>query len=328
MSTLKDIALKANVAVSTVSYALNHPEKISKSVRDSIYEIAKELGYFKKKRTKDYITAGVIVEDFIAFFSQGYYGPVLCGVMDRLKKHGFLIKIIDYDVEDYILQSIDYCFCIGKTPTEVVEKIKSFNLPVMLVGHPDYHVECSSIMSDGKSGSIQAMDYLVMSGHKSIAYIATEIDALDLVESAKHEGFRYSIERHNLDFKPEWKINCDCHTPNYISIVVEQIKRLIGEITAVYCPSDCIAMPLLRELKANNIKCPEEMSLVGFDGITLPYYAEPMKPVLTTVGVDKIELGKKAVDKLVEEVNIGNQMVHRYNFPVSLFIGETVSLKV
>src|SRR5699024_4767668 len=168
MVTIKDVAKKANVSISTVSYALNGIDKVSPKTREKILRVAEELQYrknglasdLKRKKTK---TVALIVDDL----SGPFYSEIIKGVQDVVTDHGYdLVACNSINGEEstafkYLTEHrTDGCIIFAHNITEQMIKtaVKS---PIILLDKLVDHESVVSILVDNEEGAFRATNFLI-----------------------------------------------------------------------------------------------------------------------------------------------------------------------
>lgn len=331
---IRDIARAAEVSPSSVSQAFNDPHRVNRETRKKILETAEKLGYIRRRQKKAKKGAiGIIVDNYYNLLMGEFYNFVTLGIMEELKsrKVSTMVEAIEAG-EEYFPKMItknlvDGILFLGMVSRELILMMKQKDIPMVLVGHPIPDMEISTILSDGRSGAIQATTHLIESGHKDIAII-TGASQSDLVASERMEGYRFALEKAGIKVKPEYIAQADFSYPETAVSATEKLLKLPAPPTAIFCTSDSLAYRAYKAIKAAGLKIPKDISVVGFDNILIPGYAEAMTPALTTIDVDRKQFGITSVELLFEIIANPAKPALRLTLPVKLTIkGSTRSIK-
>ena len=318
--TIYDIAEKAGVSHTTVSRIINNRDasiSISPKTRDKVLAVIKKYNFHPKVfRGRKTGNIGVVfsLEDVPKPLSDPFYSEVLEGVEEEIKqqKHTMLLTSLDNDAVKNIVQPdivtrsyVDGIIILGNIDDEYAEMMNKANIPLVLLDHTIKNSDIISVTSDGEKGGYEITRYFIAKGHKKIGYIHAE---------SPSPSFASRFKGHQLAMK-EAGLSCD----NVIKIAawdnngyqaMEQLmKKSSGNITAVACSNDLLAIHALKYFNDNNINCPNQISLSGFDDIAPCSYVSPS---LTTVHIDKIKMGKSAVRMLCDTIagiNIDNKHI-------------------
>jgi DNA-binding LacI/PurR family transcriptional regulator len=304
MATIRDVAKKAGVSVTTVSRALNGYSDVNEKTRERIKEIAKELKYspnllarslvMKKTKTIGLLVSGLQIEGSKDNFTY----EVLCGVNDSAGKLGYELVLLSTDsekqqektysqlcqerkVEGVILQGM-------KTDDPYLEEVLDSNIPSILIDIPVEGENVGYVTTDNAAGAKNAVNHLLELGHRNIAMINGHSKAS--VSKERLQGYQSALAEHSIPFSPEYVAD----GAFFEKTAEQEAARLLEnypEITALFCASDLMAMGAIRAAKKLGKRLPEELSIVGFDNIILSDYCTP---ALTTIAQDRYQLGVEA----------------------------------
>lgn len=296
MITVKDVAKKAGVAVSTASYALNGNGTISDATRKKVLSVAEELNYhpngaarsLKNRKTN---TIGV----FISRFGGSFYEDILEGIHNAAMKYNYeLIVCPESETTHKILtqRQVDGAIIFdSKINSELLKKLASRNFPIVTMDRILDVDNTYSILIDNHQGAKQAFMHLFDQGFRRIAYIEGSKDALD--NSERTEAFLEEAGKH--------PVSVMTYQGDFTEKSGRRIARTIISTNklpeAVFCANDQMAIGFLEAMREFNLKAPEDIAVVGFDDINIAKY---MQPTLSTVGVSRFDWGSLAAGQLIE----------------------------
>ena len=324
MITLKDIAERCGVSISAVSLAINKPHKISRVQKDKILRVAHELGYFinKQPTIRKILLVFTHFEDI--YFGY-YYNRVIFGILDNLYREKVSIQILDnFDKIEYseVYENNGILF-IGKTPQAYIDKALEFRMPFVLCGQPDPENNYYALRFDIERGVNEIMDYVVSCGHKKIGLLikdpTVEKDTLnDIVLNTYKQG----LTDNKITLNP--KMIGMCQHNNLHTIETALNKLMDQGPTVIMCADDHLAYTSYRLLKKWGVSIPNDISIVGLNGVEFPEYIEAPTPTLTTVFNDQINLGREAIIHLKKI--IFNQPLEQklHVLPIRLRVGDSV----
>lgn len=295
--TIKDVAKKANVAVSTASYALNGVKKVSPKTKEKVFEAARELNYrkngfassLKSTSTK---TIALILSDL----SGPFYSELIRGVQDVATDNKYdLIACSSIGGEKstaakFLLEHrVDGCIVLASNITDdMLKRAVNGNFPVILLDRGPLANSTVQVKVDNKSGGYKATEYLIKKGHHDIAFVSGPSDSQDNLQ--RFAGYREALDKYNIPFKDSWVINGNFTRKggeSAANIIAAQEKKP----TAIFFANDEMALGGIEAFKRRNVKIPEEISIIGFDDIL---EAKFINPALTTVQQPKYEMGASA----------------------------------
>jgi LacI family transcriptional regulator len=178
----------------------------------------------------------------------------------------------------------------------VVDRIRRW-LPVVLLNPRFDHNGCPAVSVANFEGALAAVAHLVALGHRAIAMVTGPEGNTDADE--RRRGYRRALEEAGLAPSPRMEIAGD-FTESTGAQAADSILALRPRPTAVFAANDSMAIGLLSVLASRGIDVPGDMSLVGFDDISIARY---VNPPLTTVHVDAFRLGARAVELALESGN-------------------------
>lgn len=332
MVKLKDIAEKMNVSVGTVSKALRRSHEISEEMTDRIIRCANELGYVANssarnlKTNKSYNIGVVYVDKTRAGLGHDYFSTMLNSIRDELTLNGYDFTFISNNIGERnvsFLNHARYRRCDGViivtadfNDEEIIELVKS-EIPVVTIDH--IFNNRSAILSDNEDGLVNIVKYVYQQGHRKIAFIHGEDTT---VTSHRLGGFYKTCEELGIEVDPKYIKKALYHFPKQTGLMTRELLELEDRPTCIIYPDDYSYMGGATEIEKHGLKIPEDISVVGYDGIFL---SRILRPVLTSYIQNSTEIGKTAVSKLLEQISKPKSFVKK---PVmirgSLQVGQTV----
>lgn len=308
MATIKDIAEKAGVSISTVSRVLNYDPTLSTSndTKKKIFEIAEELSYDKhisKKKTNDRIAV-------IRWYTEEeelndlYYLSIRLGIERKCKQFNYGVLTYTHEnIEEIKSENIQNIIAVGKFSKSQVEKFANENCNIVFVDYCPNENIFDSVTTNFELVTKNVIDYFIGKGHKNIGYIGgTEFfkDKSDYVEDVRGKTFESYLKKLNL-----WDEK-DVYIGNFsVDDGYNLMKKAINELgeklpTAFFVANDTMAIGTLRALAEANIKVPERVNIIGVNDISVAQY---LNPPLSSVKVYTESMGETAVELLAERIN-------------------------
>jgi len=326
---IKEIAKTVGCSPATVSQAFNNPKLVNRKTRAKILETCEALGYTRrrfKKRSKRIIGVSGISHELIL---GEYYAKVTSSILSAAKEEGFNVMIEYFgDDEDTLPQMfskkvLDGVLILGKISQDHVLQIKQHNIPLVLCGHPIPGIELHTVLSDGRAGIYDITKHLIGLGHKKIAHI-TGGPLFDPVVSDRLDGFRYALTEAGLSAPEEYILIGDfCDWGSAVK-AVDKLMKLKESPSAIVCESDALAYTAYQRLVELGYKVPKDISITGFDNLPFPPYINNVKSKLTTVDVNLEELGRTAVNILLDMIENPSRAAYRHTLPTQIIEGETI----
>ncbi|MCK9483416.1 MAG: LacI family transcriptional regulator [Candidatus Marinimicrobia bacterium] len=306
--TIREIARIAECSLSTVSKAINGRADISESTRRRILKIVGDNNYtpsalgkgLKNQRTEN---IGVIfskedrplslnpfysriLEGIEAELAINKYNLVLCLTVDK-KTNNYPKMIRERNVDGVILISVQ--------KEAFVNQLMDDRIPLVLVDPNSNYHNATQVVIDNEDGAFQATQYLILKGHKKIAFISPHLDRDSF--RLRYAGFNKAMTHYHLSIDE-----------NYVQIEglehgYDQVRRLLQlkeRPTAMFIANDLNVMYAYQAIRDLHLKIPEDISIVGFDDIAWSKIASPQ---LTTMRVYKEEMGSIAVRNLLNIIS-------------------------
>ncbi|BDU51070.1 LacI family DNA-binding transcriptional regulator [Haliovirga abyssi] len=314
--TIKDIAIKLNISKAAVSKALNDKEDISIELKDKVKKTAKEMGYSpnyfaKKLATKKSNTLGVFILGKENLKGEEYYGyKFLDGIIETAVSYAYDILVFSENknksyTEIIREKMVEGVIFIGvDSEDKKINSVKDLLLPISII---DFHLKgenISFLSSDSYKGVKSVIDYLTELGHEKIGII---IGGEAEISKRRYFAYKKILESKNL-FHKKYVYEGDFTKKSGYEIG-KRLFRKKDRPTAIFSVSDLMAIGFIEGVKANGMKIPEDISVVGFDNIGFGYYSNPS---LTTVDQNPLEIGQMAVKYImdvIENKNVNNEIL-------------------
>ena len=323
MATIKDVAKKAGVSVSTVSYTLSGVRPVSEETRKRVQQAIDELNYHPNllarglinKRTR--IIALLYPAPSLASFDDLPVEFIL-SVTSTTYDHDYGLLLITHPVgQQEILQIINQGLVDGVILMEVLrhdpraDLMKANGFPFSLIGHGENNEGISFVDMDFYTSNRIAVEHLAQLNHRHIAMIPFFVDT----ENAQHNylletirGFRETIQRLGLrgtmlGSEP----NAECSYE-----VMKELLEKYPDLTAVIVSDEPVYIGVSKALQEKGLKVPDDFSIIG--GIS-DRSAVKYTPQITTVSIPAIEMGRLGAEFLIQRLENPNQVPQQVILP-------------
>ncbi|TPW27647.1 LacI family transcriptional regulator [Martelella alba] len=325
--TLKDIAEASGLSVAAVSKVLNNREGVSNGKRELVTRIARELGYKGRSGRLPAIRrieSAVLVTLDKYVTKDVFYGEILDGLFASARDEGIAIRLAIVTSNDPASADFDALremegdatILVGLDEEPVIEAIRQAGRPAVLVNGMDRKMQLSSVSPDYNFGGWAATRHLLDLGHREIVH-ATHIYR----ESLKRRllGFRDALEEAGIAYSPEQHV-LDVGSPDMLTLscsdtVARWLKSRTPRPTAVFCTNDMVALGVLKAAAMLGLDVPRDLSIIGFDGLSLGAHANPP---LTTMQMDRRDMARVAIELLVGQASGGFASARRMTLGVEL----------
>lgn len=309
--TIHDIARALEIDSSTVSRALNDSPRVSAKTKKRILDKANELGYQRNSlasnlRTNKTNTIGVIVPRI----SRNFFSNVISGIEAKAYEAGYNVVICQslesFDREKKIMDNllsnrVDGILISTSMETESFEHLKPYlnNIgPIVFYDRPCDFENCSSISINDYKASFEATEHLINNGCSHIAYFSGP-QTVSLYRNRK-QGYIDALKKHHIDFNESYCFESMLSEQNGI----ESAKKVLElqKVDGIYSANDTAAISAMQYLKANGVRIPEDIAVVGFNNDPISAVIEPS---LTTIDQPDFEMGEIASSVLIQQIKSG-----------------------
>ncbi len=329
-ATIKDVAKLAEVSISTVSRVINESKPVSPEARRRVLKAIEDLGYKPNEIARSLVTKksnliGVIVDDI----GNSYVAQIVRGIEEigRMYKYDILL-CSSYGNEESELRfmqllmqkQVEGMIIVSEIETKkIAESVNKYKIPFVYLNRFYDILQTPTVTLDNELASSIMVNHLLELGHNNILYISNGNNIERTIEKYKVKGYKETLE--NAGFTPiiynvnGYKIE-DAY--NAGSEILDAIKN--NNITAIYCCQDELAIGLINYLYDNNIKVPDELSVVGYGDIGI---SSIYRPKLTTIKEPYYDLGAVAIRRILKELKGESIDEQTIKLPVQLIIRES-----
>jgi LacI family transcriptional regulator len=290
------VAREAGVSAATVSRFLNGTARVSDDKRRAIEDVIERLNFkpnvlAQNLKTGSSRTIGVLTQSLVS----GYFTDAMAGIEDALKTTGYAPLIVSGHwhadeeaerIELLIARRVDGLVILTGRLTD--EQILDFSrrVPIMVFGRKLDAPRAFGFCQDHYQAACDAVDYLVLQGHRHIAFIAGPHDHEDA--RARLSGYQDTLRRHKIKRDPRLTVAGDFHESGGLQ-AIEQLLESGQRFTAIFAANDLSAYGARLGLYRRNIRVPDDVSIIGFDDL---HSSTMTTPPLTTVRQPLFEVGR------------------------------------
>ena len=315
LPTIKEIAKRLNVSVSTVSRALHEHPSIGLRTKMRVQQLAKELNYepnqtaifFQQGKT---FTIGVILPDL----SEAFFSSAISGIEDFASKNNYTVLLAqshdDEEKEKKIVETMKnhrvdgLLVSISKNTSRYdhFEMLKKYNIPVVFFDRIPKIPNIHYVACDMKTGTKEAVDFLLKKGHRIIGMINGPETLLACHE--RLEGYLQAMKKNRLKFDPSLIVSSNLTTQNTYD-AIKQLLSLKRKPTAIVTFNDYVALDAIQYAKHLKLKINKDICFVSYANLPLIHYMES-SPLASVEQYPYLQ-GQKASETLLELIT-GNQM--------------------
>lgn len=332
--TIKDIARESGYAVSTVSRALNDHPDVSVETKQKIKELVERHGFVPNNNARQ---LKVQQSSSILVLVKGAFNLFFAGILERMQTaiatEGYTAEVhyLDEDADELLVaqqlrrerKPLGFLF-LGGNVQSFQKRFSALDVPSVLATTVSQELNFQNLTCvgvDDTAAGTTACEYLLQKGHRAIAVIGGRTE-LSYISALRYSGFCGAYATATGEPHPE-SLYQKCSFS--LESGYRAMKRLLethGEksFTAVFCMSDLIAIGAMRAMHEAHLRVPEDISLLGFDGIELARYCNPQ---LATIRQPQKDIAEESVRRLIAAIErsaTGETIV----LPAQLVEGESV----
>ncbi len=311
--TLRDIAAKADVALSTVSQVLNNKATVSSEMRERVLQSASELGYRQKIVTNSPLVSQLSTVGLITKMRGGdplvvnpFYSYIIAGVERECQRNNMNLMYATVEVDErnhtaslpgmLLNELVDGVIIVGAFLEESIADIsRRADCNIVLIDGYTSTESFDSVLIDNFNGAVSAVNHLLDNGHRHIGLIGSNSESYPSVLE-RRRGYLAALGMRGIQDR---YIEEGIH--NRVSGFESTIRllRRSPQITAVFACNDESAIGVMNAARELGYNVPDDLSVIGFDDIDL---AQEVTPALTTIHVDKVLMGTMALRLLRDRV--------------------------
>lgn len=331
MATIREVAKKAGVSITTVSRILNNDEsfEVSAFTKEKVLEAVKQLNYVKKRNKSKISQSNIsIIKCFDEKIESDdpYFVSLKINLENNLKRIFSKIKFFNLDDIKKMIKSneisifsfTDAIIFIGEVSKEKLKFFKELNKNIICVDVYDTDNFIDYIKFDTKNSVEIVINYILKLNHKKIGLLVGRNKIVKNLVDFREKYFKEIMLKEGLYNEEYVKIG-DFSTESGYSMMKE-ILELEDRPTAIFCGNDSIAMGAYKAIRENKLRIPEDISIIGFNNLKLSKY---YTPPLTTIKIDTKLIAQETVNSLVELLE-GRRDYHKKVFlPIELIERES-----
>lgn len=334
--TIRDIARICGVGVSTVSRTINNHPDVNPETRDKILKVIEEYNYIPNNSARNLRkTNSNAIAVLVKGINNPFFAPLIRTMEKEINKRQCVMLIhqvdpradeVDAALELVTEKNLLGILFLGGKFTHNNEKLSQIPVPFVMCTTKASGEEggsFSSVCIDDKAESFKAVDYLCSLGHRDIAIIIPEDD--ESIGHVRYEGYEMALKKHQVPIRPE--LTCTFHSK------IEEytydngyrcMKRLLENkipFTAVFAISDVLAVGACRAIQEAGKRIPEDVSVLGFDGIELTRF---FNPPITTMAQPVRDIALESIRVLMNMIE-EEEPLHEESkiYPCELIIRES-----
>lgn len=309
--TIRDVAALAGVSNATVSYVLSGKKKISEETRQRVLRVIDETGFVPDLNArglsgKDTKLIGVVIPQTEPgsklMFHNTFYSQLLGSIEFATRRRGYHVIISATDMtQDYLNliqeRNLAGVIIVGTYESQFWNQLRELEVPVVLVDSYCKNDWFHAIRIDDEYACFCATEYVLRKGHTKVAFASGSIKE-DGVMQKRFMGYRRALEKNGIAYSEELVFENIVAYESGVTIA-KQIAAADRGITAVVATADILAIGLMSGFYHLGIPVPDDISIIGFDGLEETKYTTPG---LTTMQQPISRKGERAVELLIDHI--------------------------
>lgn len=309
MATIKQIAEMCNVSVATVSKALNNATDVGAETAARVREAAKSVGYFPNSAARALKTnrshnLGVLFKDATqSGLTHEFFSLILNSFKCEAERCGYDNTFLSQNIGLSKMSYLEHCryrncdgavVASGEFTDPAIVELANSSIPVVTI---DYIFDnCGAVLSDNAQSMEALVRHVYLKGHRKIAFIHGEDTAVTRTRLAT---FYRALSELNVEVPDDYVLSAYYHDPRSSGLATRRILELKNRPTCIFYPDDFSYMGGMSEIEKHGLSIPDDISVVGYDGIIL---SRVLRPRLTTLIQDTDRIGVEAARLLVEAI--------------------------
>jgi len=330
MATIKDVAKRASVSVATVSYVVNGTRNVALKTAKRVRIAMEELNYHpnataQSLRTRTTHVIGAVVSDI----TNPFFAAVIRGAEDCARENGYSLLICN--TSEKLEHELVYLQLLSRrridgmllAPTgksdEMISRLIDRGMHIVFIDRKPGGIKAPSVLSENEEGAYQATHHLISLGHTRIG-IVVGLPAVSTTKERLH-GYEQALSEAGLPF--------DRELVTYGGSQIDGAERACSELfdlsdppSAVFAGNNLMTIGVMKQLRALGIRCPQDVSVVGFDDFE---WATCFDPTLTMVAQDPYRIGFTAIDQLFKVLSGKRLRVIETRIPTHLIVRGSTS---
>ncbi len=310
-ATLKEIAQKLNISITTVSKALKDYADVSPSTKSAVVALAKKLNYSPNSfavnlRTSESRLIGLIIPEVVHHF----FSNVIKGIIAEAEKNGYLVIILQSN-ESADLERKQVNLLINKrvdgilislsnesNDDEHLKEILTREIPLVQFDKISKLIPSSKVIINDQKAATEAVQHLIDQGCTKIAHIRGPENPQNAID--RFLGYKKTLELNKIKFDPTLVYTCKGAGFDEGYEFMKQIICEHPDIDGVFAVTDMVAVGAITFLKESKINVPQQIAIIGFSNW---FMSQVITPKLSSVDQPSFEMGVQAFQLLLDEIN-------------------------
>lgn len=326
--SLKKIAEMVGVSPSTVSRVLNNTVSTcaSSELKEKIWEAARTLNYVPNVNARNLKTGktdsmpnykiAIVLSRFNSLDTDPFFRELFLSIEESLFSNSCILHSITNaeNIDFTSLKEVNGIIILGRCSNDLLNSLKKYTRNIVGIGRNPTDYKMDEIICNGKTATIQAMEYLLSLGHKKIGYIG------DCSSETRYVGYCETLINRNIPLNYDYIRSTNQTYESGFNAMKELLQQ---DMTAVFCANDISALGALNAMSedsSQNNSIVKKISIISIDNIAL---SQNSTPLLTTVNIPKEDMGHMAVTILLSRIRHKHNEYLRVELPCKIIERES-----
>ena len=330
MATIRQVAQEAGVSIATVSRVLAGDGNFSvkQETRDRIMAAVRKLDYQIPIREQKQYRFGCVLADTADKYGDPFFMEILQSMEETCSRLGATIAVnkSHYELEtaqglqEFLSQKLDGVFLMEHVSPRVMTALKKHAGSFVFIDNDEPEYEFNNVGFDHTTANWQVMSHLLEKGYRRIGIISSGTDHLPFDETIRLLVYREILRRYNIEYDETLVRDCGWDLEICKQQTIE-LMNLPEPPDAIFAGSDSLASVVLGTLYSMGYRCPRDIGVIGFNYIDLSSH---MVPPLTTVEVPSTDIGRAAVERMLQMIKTHDKSIMRILFPTEIVERESL----
>lgn len=308
--TLKEIAQKLGISITTVSKALKNYPDVSEKTRTAVLELAKSLHFTPNSfavnlRTKESKTIGLVIPEVVHHF----FSSVINGIIDEAEKNGYLVIIVQSNesmemekkqLEMLMNKRVDgilISLSNESNDDEHIREIMNRDIPLVMFDKISKLINCSKVIINDQKAASSAVQHLIDNGCKKIAHIRGALNPQNAVD--RFLGYKKTLEKNTIPFDSSLVYTCIGAGFEEGYDFAKQVLEDHPDVDGIFAVTDMVAVGVITYLNEIKINVPDQIKVIGFSNW---FMGKVITPKLSTIDQPGYEMGVTSFSILLAEM--------------------------
>lgn len=317
--TIKDIARIAGVGVSTVSRVINNKGSVSEATRKKVMDVINEYNYIPNNSARNLkITESKNIGIFVKEITNPFFNKMVPIIEQNIALRGYTpmiqnVNINSHELDIAIQEAKDRNLCgviiMGGSYEYTEEQFEQLAIPCVLAtisaGEEVDPSLYSSVRIDDEQEGYRATKHLILLGHRRIGFLYRTLSEIVTPNDLRYKGYLRALKEHDIPFDPNLVVTNLNRNESGYSVGFQLMRQLYEQnrdMTAVFAFADILAIGAAKAVFSMGLSVPDDISIVGFDGIEM---AEYFHPSLDTIYQPATKMALSAIEILFDMMQGG-----------------------